>query len=441
MKDLLKKLIIYYLTLLAVIKLKVRFKGQIIGIAGCYGKSSAVNLVEELLSKQFRVFSTNSGGKGLNSESGIPFAILNIQPEKYGIKDWFSYIIKAIKNCLKPFNYDFLILEMGVDKPDDMKHLTKFFTPDISILLNSNNTHSANFKELHEKTQKSYEKLIAYENGYIFDKAKKVIFYNLEYPEVIAQIGRFNGKEKYGFSTKSNASIIDFSPSMNGTKIQFKYRTEVLKVQHQYPLLDEYKSTLELAIKLAEYLELKKENLAKTIETFNLPASRCSLFRGIKETYILDSSYNSSLVPATSALLLLQKIAPKRKIAILGDMRELGDLSASEHNKLAAIAVKTTDIVITVGPMMKEYFAPQFQIAKNPKQEFYVFNTTKEALKFIKDSQYKFLQEDDTILVKGSQNTLFLEIIVENLLKDKSEASKLCRRDRFYEEKRIQLLA
>lgn len=441
MKNLLKNIVITYFTLLAWIKLTLKFKGEIIGIAGCYGKSSAVNLVEELLSKEFRVFSTNFKDKGLNSESGIPFAILGIYPDKYDIKDWLRYLIKATKNIFHPLEYDFLILEMGVDKPGDMNHLTRFFRPDIAILLNSNHTHSANFKELQRITLKSYEKLIAHENGYIFERAKKVIFYNLEDPEVISQIERFKGQKKFGFSTITNANIIKFSPTLEGTEIHFQYKKNMLIAKYKEPLLEEYKSTLELIIKLADYFNIKKENLLSTIETFKLPPGRCSLFKGIKNINIIDSSYNSSLVPAISALILLQKISPKRKIAILGDMRELGELSESDHNKLAFIATKTVDIVITIGPLMKKYFAQQFKIFKKQKQEIFVFEKTKDALKFIRKDDYKFFQEGDTVLVKGSQNTLFLEIIVEDLLKDKSEASKLCRRDRHYEEKRKDLLA
>ncbi len=437
MKGLLKKIIITYLTLLAYIKLKIKFKGKIIGVGGCYGKTSAVTLIQTLLSYKFNVFSTSVEGKGLNSESGIPFAILNIKPDSYSVKDWISYLVQGTKNVFHTFKYDTLILEMGVDKPGDMKHLTKYFRPDIGILLNSNNTHSANFKELHETTAKSYEDLIAYENGFMFERAKEVIFYNLEDPQVVAQITRFKGKNKIGFSTHSKSHILEFSPSIEGTNIKLRYKNNDVSIKHKLPLLDEYKTTFELIIKIAEYFDLETQDLANAIENFEIPPGRCSLFEGIKNTYIIDSSYNSSLVPAISALFLLQKIAPKRKVAILGDMRELGDLAEKEHNRLALIAAKTVDVVITVGPLMKNYFADQFNLVKRENQQIFSFDTTKEALEFVLNN---FLQEQDTVLIKGSQNTLFLEIIVEALLKNKSDIARLCRRDNHYEIKRKALL-
>lgn len=442
MRGIFKNIVIYYLTLLAKLKLKTQFKGQIIAVGGCYGKSSAVKLITTLLSQEYTVLSTYSKGKGLNSESGIPFAILSITPVNFDFKSWLKYIKLATKNFItKKIDYDYIVLEMGVDKPNDMKHLTKHFTPDISILLNSNNTHSANFKELHESTFKSYEALISEENGYIFERAKKAIFYNLQDPEVIKQINRFKGTIKIGYPRKSKKSIIQFKPTISGTEIKYIYKNKIFTAHHPTPLLEEYINTLELLILLAEYLSIKEENLYNTISTFKLPPGRCSKFEGVKDTIIIDSTYNSSLVPTTSALKLLSQIAPKRKIAILGDMRELGDLSESEHNKLALVAAQTTDIVITIGPLMKKYFVRQFYKIKHPNQKIHEFQKTKEALEFIKENNYQILEPNDTILVKGSQNTLFLEIIVEELLKNKKDKKLLCRRDEFYENKRKEILS
>jgi len=441
MTEFFKKIVISYLTILTFLKLKLYFKGKIIGIAGCYGKSSAVNLIEELIKKQYKVRSTNYFGKGLNSESGIPFAILGIFPEKYRAIDWLKYSIQALINFFQPFDYDYLILEMGVDRPGDMKFLTKYFCPDIGILLNSNNTHSANFENLHIDTGRTYEDLISEENGYVFEKSKEAIFYNLDDPEVMKQVNRFSGSQKIGFSGAASHHIKSFIPSINGTKITFVSESHTYSINYKEPLLDEYQSSFELLVKIADFLKINSKNLISTIENFELPPSRCTLFKGLNNSYILDSSYNSSFVPTSSALKLLKDISPGRKVAVLGDMRELGELSEQEHKKLAHIAAKFTDIVITIGPMMKKYFVPEFRLIKNENQEIFSFEKTKEALDFIKKNSYEFVQSNDIILVKGSQNTLFLEIVVEDLLANKEDAQKLCRRDALYNQKRLELLS
>lgn len=440
-KEIAKRLIINYLKILASLKLKLHFKGEIIALGGCFGKSSAVTLLQSVLSSEKNVFTTYQNDKGLNSETGVAFAILGVKPDKYRLIDWFRYSITALKGLFINFDHELFIIELGVDKPDDLKFLTSFIKPNTGIIINSNNTHSANFEELHNQTGKRYEELIAFENGYIFGASKDAIFYNLDDPEVVAQINRFIGYTKIPFSILNGALIKEFSPNLEGTNIVFTYQGQDESVHYPSPLLEEYRSTIEMLLKVAEYYNLRPENVKAGIEAYKLPVSRCNLFQGINGSYILDSSYNSSYVPAASAIRLLSTISQGRKIAVLGDMRELGELSEKEHRKLAHIATENLDIVITVGPMMKEYFLPEFEANKRDTQQIVSFQTTKEALEFIMRDNSAFIQQNDVLLVKGSQNTLFLEIIVEKLLADKSDTAKLCRRGVHYDLERNKLLA
>ncbi len=433
-----KLILIYYFNLLAKLKLKFFFRGKIIGLAGCFGKSSAINFLEQLLSAKYKVKSTNISGKGLNSESGLPFIILGINPDGYSILDWGNYCLKALWGFFQPIDAEILLLEMGVDKPNDMKFLTDFYKPHIGILINSNNTHSANFEELHLDTQRSYEDLISHENGYIFARAKEAIFYNLEDPEVIKQIHRFKHKLRFGYST-SKGAIKDFHQNLKGTKIKFKYYGNDYNLNFHLPLLNEYQSTFELGIKLAEYMQIEGKQIQNAIENYNLPPGRCQIFKGINNTHILDSSYNSSYVPTSAALSLLNKIAVKRRIAFLGDMRELGTLAEKEHRKLALKAVEYTDIVFALGPLMNQYFVPEFDKIKAENQKIISFTSTKNIIEFLRINE-DFLEKEDVILIKGSQNTLFMESIVEELLADKGEAKKLCRRGQFYEARRQEIL-
>lgn len=434
-----KSIIINHLNVLAALKLKLFFRGKIVALAGCYGKSSAISILEDILKQKYKVLSSNKNGKGLNSESGIPFVILGISPDSYSAFDWFKYYLLSFIGFFKKIDAEILLLELGVDKPDDMNYLTSFYKPDVGILINSNNTHSANFENLHLDTNRSYEDLIAEENGFIFERAKDAIFYNLEDPEVIKQVPRFTGRMRFGYSSEKGA-IKTYETSLQGTKIEFKYYGENYQVNFAEPLLEEYRSTFELAIKLAEYMQIEGEQIKTALESYKLPPGRCQIFNGLNGSYILDSSYNSSYVPAAAALSLLNKISRGRKIAILGDMRELGPLAEKEHRKLALVAAKYADIVLIIGPLMKDYFLPEFEQSKNKNQKIHQFDTTKEALNFLGLNNFEFIQKDDVILVKGSQNTLFLEVIVEHLLQDKKDVEKLCRRGDFYEGKRKELL-
>lgn len=442
-KSLIKAIVVNYLKMLVKIKMS-RFQGQIIGLGGCYGKSSAVNLLEVVIGQKYTVFTTNKDGKGLNSETGLPFALLGVKPDKYDPIDWIIYLIKAFFGTFTHLDYDVLILELGVDKPDDMKFLTSFIHPNVGIIINSNNTHSANFEELQLKTKKTFEELISFENGYIFERSKDAIYYNLDDPEVVRQISRFKGEQKVPFSLTNKSQISKFEPTLQGTEIEFLYKGESVKLNHPETLLEEYRSTFEMVIEVAEYFNLEEKELVEGLKSYTLPPSRCSLFEGVKSSWIIDSSYNSSYLPASSALKLANSLARQlnnsRTVAILGDMRELGVLAEKEHRKLAEDAARSVDIAITVGPLMQEFFQDEFKQSKKPPQKIYSFASTKEALELISKNDFEFIQPNDVILVKGSQNTLLLEIIVEKLLTDKSNVNKLCRRGEFYELERKKLV-
>ena len=111
---------------------------------------------------------------------------------------------------------------------------------------------------------------------------------------------------------------------------------------------------------------------------------------------------------------------------VLGDMRELGSLSRIQHELLAREILKTADFAILIGSLMQEFAVP---ILEKENFKYQAFSTFKDAKESILDS----VRKDDVTLVKGSQNTLFLERVVEMLLEDKSDAKKLCRRGDFWD--------
>ncbi|MPN15640.1 UDP-N-acetylmuramoyl-tripeptide--D-alanyl-D-alanine ligase [bioreactor metagenome] len=107
-----------------------------------------------------------------------------------------------------------------------------------------------------------------------------------------------------------------------------------------------------------------------------------------------------------------------KKIAVLGDMRELGSSNESEHNNIYQQAVKIVDLLISVGPETKKYFGD-----KSVKFDYWW-----QAAEFLKQQ----LVDGETILVKGSQNTIFLEELVKSILKNPSDSSKLCRQSKWW---------
>jgi UDP-N-acetylmuramoyl-tripeptide--D-alanyl-D-alanine ligase len=151
-----------------------------------------------------------------------------------------------------------------------------------------------------------------------------------------------------------------------------------------------------------------------------------SVFDGINGSTIIDSSYNSSAEPTIHALKMLSELTAKRRFALLGDMRELGKETEGEHVRMMTTAIHQVDKLFLVGPLMKQYAVP-WLIKHNFHYEW--FANALEAGKALT----KQLTSGDVILVKGSQNSIFLEIAVEKLLANKSDVDKLCRREKYWD--------
>jgi len=115
-----------------------------------------------------------------------------------------------------------------------------------------------------------------------------------------------------------------------------------------------------------------------------------------------------------------------RKIAVLGDMRELGEKAQEEHEIVAKEAYKLADVVITIGELTRKYYPKNSKLIAQFDNSYQVGN-------FLQT----FIKPKDVILFKGSQNTIFLETAVEMCLKNKSDANKLCRRGKFWDKQRL----
>ena len=354
-----------FFTRLQVLKLKIlNFKParpagglKIIGVTGSAGKSSVVYALDHVLSSKYKTITT----KNYNSESGIPLSILGLKIKNYSILDWLKIIILApIKFLISWPKIDFIIAEMGIDSPNppkNMDYLLSIIKPDIGIFTSLSTVHMANFNDNIDNIGKEKAKLI-------------------------------NSLPSSGYAI--------FNPDL---KKYIHTKAKIIKIKSGI-------QTKEIATAVGKIFGIKAnfDNLA-------LPPSRCSILKGKNNTTIIDSSYNSSLVAATEMLKLLGTY-PSPRIAILGDMREIGKKSNEEHQKLYKTAQKYADIIIGVGPETQKVFSTAYQYWWQVPLNF---------------------PQKSTILVKGSQNTIYLEELVKKLLKNKTDQKLLCRQSPYWQ--------
>jgi UDP-N-acetylmuramyl pentapeptide synthase len=256
-----------------------------------------------------------------------------------------------------------------------MDYLLSVVKPNIGIFLNVSSVHLINFSSLDQ---------IAEQKVKLVNQAKVAII---------------NSQDKLVVKHTINKNIVNITP----TDIKFT----------DFYLPPVYQIGFGAALALAKLFNISYSEAIKNIQSnFSLPPSRSSILKGIKNTTIIDSSYNSSPLACEELLKFLSQFK-SRRIAVLGDMRELGKSTPIEHRHIYQIALESADIIISIGPQTKKYFG-----VKSKK-----FTYWWQASDYLKN----IIKGDETILVKGSQNTIFLEELVKTILSDSNDSSKLCR--------------
>jgi len=155
-------------------------------------------------------------------------------------------------------------------------------------------------------------------------------------------------------------------------------------------------------------------------ETKKLPLLFSLLIPMTQGGYLIDDSYNASPAAVEEALATLETFPhAKRRVAILGDMLELGRYSVTEHKRIAALACESADVIISVGIRARVFCSVQKNI------DVMSFDNSSAAA----ESLPAFVREGDVILVKGSQS-IRTERIVEALLANSADVIHLVRQEK-----------
>lgn len=427
----LTKLFLTILKLSAKLQLAKMSPKHIVGITGSAGKTSCKEAVIAVLKDRFNI---KTGKPGFNSEFGLPMDILDLDFEYSSRVDLFlkSLIFIPFRLLFDWKKFDALVFEMGIDSPTppgDMSTLLKIVQPDIGVLLNVLPVHTAYFQITGKELEEELVARIAMEKGKLIESL----------PESGWAVLNADDKNSIGFEVKTKAKIIKFGLKNNPDVKGFLFDSR------KYVFNEDHKYTFSAALAVGKVLGISVEEGKKSLEkNLTLPPGRMSLFVGVKGTTIIDASYNASKIPTISALRSLDEqfdhlsSDPKvgRKIAVLGDMRELGDLAKEEHEIVAREAVNKADFIFTFGPLMEEYFVPEAKRWLGKKgvkiKDVQAFREMDKLISTVKE----FVQKGDVILVKGSQNTIFLERFVEALLASSEDVARLCRRGKMWDRKR-----
>ncbi len=443
MKKLLYMVALEYLRLAAKLQL-LKMQPIIIGVAGSSGKTSLTRLVYEMLCDRFTV----KGSEGKNSETGIPLDILDIHMSDTSLLTWLLTFLLVPWQLLTNWKkYQYYIAEMGIDspvEPKNMSYLLRIIQPTIGVVTNVSLEHSMYFEPYAteidpEKKQQEVLSMTAEQETLLLRSLSTdgVAIVNVD-DEEIRKSQKSIAADQVTVSLEKDADLIgkDMKNTLSefSMKVEFEGASYPLTISQPLPLHYAYEFLLAIAIGGA--LDLSVDDCIASLEkNFSLPAGRLSFFKGIKNTTIIDSTYNNATLPPILDILDFTKeiAGKKRKVAIIGDMRELGEESQFHHEEVAKRLIKTVDFAILIGPQLDKYAIPILKKVDFPFENFPDVTSAKVAI-------LRTVQHGDVVLVKGSQNTLFLERVVELVLADKKDVAKLTRRGEFWDKKRSETL-
>lgn len=421
MKEIFKKIIIFILTLESKVVL-FRFKPKIIAITGSVGKTSTKDAIFTALSNNLKV---RKNQKSFNSEIGTPLTIL-------GLENAWSDPILWIKNIflglLVPFKKEYpewLILEVGSDHPGDVSRVAKWIKPNVVVVT------ALPKVPVHVEFFSSPEALNE-EDLSIIEYMKKdgTLILNADDKLALAAKEKFSGtvltygSESTATVSYSNKNIIymenegvrlpvglSFKISHSGNSVPMSL-PKVLGVQHILPVV------ASIAVGLSQNVPFL--DMVNSFSKFDPPRGRMNLILGKNNSIVIDDTYNASPLAMQKAIEVLAEIETNgNKIAVLGDMLEIGQYSASEHKKIGEqVAKLKINLLVTVGIRAQSIAESALEYGMD-KNSVYHFKDFKDVSTLILNN----LKPATVVLLKGSQG-IRLEKVVENIISedlDKSE--------------------
>ena len=368
-----------------------KVKPEVIAVTGSTAKTSTKEAIATVLSEKFKVLKST---ETLNTKLGLAAEIVN--------------------NLKK--SHQKLVVEVGMDRLGEIAETCRLLKPRLGVVTFINPTHQEKLKSL--------ESII---------KAKGELLEAL--PKEGVAILNWDDENVRMLSKKCQCPIVWYGKgSVAAGHAPPVIRPDIITVK--IPLLGEHQIYNALAAAaVGQVCGLSAAEINRGLKKLKPLKGRLNLLDGINGSKILDDTYNSSPKSAAAALKVLKNFSAQRRIAILGDMLELGKFEKEGHLLVGQmVAESDVDFLITVGQTLQHYFLSEAKNARflsEARGSYIVLNNLTKSFKVGSHTDaVKILKEKikprkgDIILVKGSRG-MRMERIVEKLLKDPSRAKDL----------------
>ena len=366
-----------------------KFEPRVIGITGSVGKSTTKELVWSVLSSRY-VTLKNEGN--LNNEIGLPLTLLALND-----------------------TYEQIVLEMGMYDVGEIALLCRLARPQVGVITNIGPTHLERLGTMERIVQAKAELVQALpassEGG--------VAILNYDDPRVLPLADETEAQAvTYGLSPAADLWASDVeSAGLEGIRFVFHYRDE--EIHARVPLLGRHSVHTALRAALVGLVEgLAWEDIMAGLQSLpNSTQLRLVAVPGPNGSTLLDDSYNASPASTIAALNLLDDLNVPRKIAVLGDMLELGSYEEEGHRKVGCRAAAVVDQLIVIGSRAELVAEEARACGLNPAS-IIKMEDNRAAIAHLEQT----LEPEDVVLIKGSNAQKMDEIVSTLVAKGRSTA-------------------
>ena len=345
----------------------------VVQITGSVGKTSTRDIVANVVRTQYNTLQTEGNQ---NNAVGLPTTLLKLK------------------------DHEAVVVESGMNHLGEIRYLGKIAKPTIAVITNIGTAHIG-FLGSRENILKA--KLEILENlkptGYIVinndnDMLNKWAKEDTKY-------------KKYTFGIEEEADIMAYNIQINKDNSIYNVKINNKEYTVKVPISGKHFVYNSLcAIAVGNLLKITPENIIKGIETFSLTKNRMEVAKLKDNVTVINDAYNASYDSMKAAIEYLQNLPGNRKLAVLGDMFELGKFAEEIHRKVGIeVFTHKVDVLVTVGELAK-YIAEEAEYLGMPRENIIVLDTTKEAIDYLN----KNLLKDDVVLLKAAHGMDFAKI-------------------------------
>lgn len=352
---------------------KEKYNLKVVGVTGSVGKTSTKDIIANILSKKYKVLKTEGNN---NNHIGLPLTILRLQDEEIAV------------------------IEMGMNHLGEISYLTKIAKPDIAVITNIGTSHIGNLGSRENILKAKLEILEG------MDKKKIVInndndLLNKWYLE------NKNNIEIHTFGIKNESEFNAKNIKLKENSSEFICENKSEKINIEVPVGGEHFILNALCgLTVGKLLNLNNEEIKNGIKDFKLTAKRMEINHLKNNITIINDSYNASYESMKASISNLKNMNGERKIAVLGDMFELGDFSEKLHREVGTEIYKNKiDKLYLIGNYSK-FIGEEAEKEGYKKENIFYFENKDELFNNLKNN----LKSGDVILIKASNGMKLFEI-------------------------------